>query len=270
MAEEAPCAVFKPSDNADILDPEFPGEGEGNTQMHDFCIEMGIVPTPILNISHDELQAMAQEATAQQNPLARKGVEKLEELEDRIADDVLHKLREQRRLELRARAGLAIFGDVLELDGQKFETDVKQASATHHVALLLWRTRCSACDVMKRIFAILAAKFREVKFVTLNAEQGFIANFPLAHCPAVLVYRHGAVVKQFATLSAFAGTDTDAQVVEWELSELDVVRSDLNEDPRLVRSQKRYLHRKAEGGRFITSRRVKDEDTDPEKSESDG
>lgn len=110
----------------------------------------------------------------------------------------------------------------------------------------------------------------DIKFVQLVAEDGLIEGFPVSHCPTVLVYDKGEVKKQFVKLDAFDGAYTTWQVVEWELAELGVVRTDLDEDPRYSREFKMFRKQQAlNRGNFVKRRGDSDTDEDERSSDSD-
>lgn len=77
----------------------------------------------------------------------------------------------------------------------------------------------------------LSAKFRTTKFVKCRASDA-IKNYPEEKCPTLLVYKSGKVAKQFVGLSAFKTSVPNADDVEWALSQVGAVESDMVEAPR--------------------------------------
>lgn len=77
----------------------------------------------------------------------------------------------------------------------------------------------------------LSAKFRTTKFVKCKASDA-IKNYPDHKCPTVLVYQAGKVLKQFVGLSSFGATNPSVGDVEWALSRVHAVDSQMLEAPR--------------------------------------
>lgn len=77
----------------------------------------------------------------------------------------------------------------------------------------------------------LSAKFRTTKFVKCKASDA-IKNYPDDKCPTLLVYKGGKIVKQFVGLHAFGSGATTADDIEWALSKVNAVNSDMIEPPR--------------------------------------
>ena len=76
----------------------------------------------------------------------------------------------------------------------------------------------------------LSTKFRHTKFVKCKASDA-IKNYPDSRCPTLLVYKAGIVLKQFVGLSAFAGSSTTADDIEWGLSTVGAVQTEMTEKP---------------------------------------
>lgn len=83
----------------------------------------------------------------------------------------------------------------------------------------------------------LSAKFRSTKFVKCKSTDA-IKNYPDSKCPTLLVYKGGKVVKQFVGLGAFNTSSPVADDIEWALSKVGAVESDMAEPPK--RDAKRF------------------------------
>lgn len=214
--------------------------GVAETLMEEKLMEMGVIPTPIraLKMTDDETHLMIQEARKEERKgqLSKKTIEELEDGQEE--ENTMDQIRKKRILELKAKAEKNKFGGggVLEVTAEQFEGDAKKASKNGFVIMLLYRKNSSACDMMTEILGELARKFLSVKFVKLDASNGEVTNFPLNHCPTVMVYSKEKVVNQFTKLDAFAGAKTNAAIVEWELAKVGVLESELTEDPRVSAS----------------------------------
>lgn len=117
---------------------------------------------------------------------------------------------------------------------------MKTPSRQGHVLLLVYRANHSDSSQMQRLLQKFAATHGHVLCIQMHVSQA-IANLPPQDCPVVLIYRHEKVVKQLVRLEAFAGKQTDAQVVEWVLAEAGVCDTTLEEDPRIRIEQARKL-----------------------------
>jgi Phosducin len=83
---------------------------------------------------------------------------------------------------------------------------------------------------MDSLLLNLSAKFVHTKFVRARATDT-IPNYPDEKCPTLLIYKAGKVLKQFVGLDAFAGTKTECADLEWALSMIGAVVTDMSEAP---------------------------------------
>lgn len=212
----------------------------GATVLEDGLIECGVRPGPVRE-PKEELEALTgAEARAVEAHvrMARRTAAEREELDGEDAgkdEDVMEAYRRKRLAELRARAAAAKFGALADVEPVDFDREVREASAEAAVVVLLHLPGPPAHAAslrMSQIVAALARKFPAVKFCRMAATAA-IRNFPPEDAPAVMAYRQGRVVAQFSRLEGFAGAATDADVVEWDLSQKGLLDTELNEDPRL-------------------------------------
>jgi len=182
---------------------------------------------------------------ATKSALESKTLHEIEELDAKNNDDEdeIQSYRKKRLAQLKVLSKAEKYGTVKLISNEEYETEVKKDTTTSTV-LLLYRTGHEASRLMETIFENLAPKFKTVKFLKLLASST-IQNFPLEHCPTVMAYRQGKVLGQFVKLDAFAGSKTTADVVEWELSKLQIIVSELSEDPRTLKSNFRLSRARA-------------------------
>jgi hypothetical protein len=83
---------------------------------------------------------------------------------------------------------------------------------------------------MDSLLLNLSAKFVHTKFVRARATDA-IPNYPDEKCPTLLIYKAGTVLKQFVGLNAFAGRKTECADLEWALSMIGAVATDMSEAP---------------------------------------
>jgi len=128
------------------------------------------------------------------------------------------------------------YGDVREITEAEFQRECKDENGGTVVLLLFLPTQ-PASDVMNSCLKDLARKYEEVKFVKLLGNRA-IKDFSENQCPTIMCYEKGEVTCQFVGLSHFAGFKTTADVVEWELADLNVLDTDMDEDPRITEKEK--------------------------------
>lgn len=63
---------------------------------------------------------------------------------------------------------------------------------------------------MANLLSELAMKFKHTKFVQCKATDA-IKNYPDAKLPTLLVYKNGAVLKNFVGFESFEGLKTDVE-----------------------------------------------------------
>ncbi len=253
--------------------PEY--QGLGRTQMHDAAIDAGLVPTPDVKPTDDEVNTdrlnQLSEARAV-NPhydLEDKNLDELDELEDELDDTVLRKLRAKRIKELKSQESLDNIPKVIglrEIQDTEFDLEVKQRSKHGPVILLLYLKNHPESTMMEKLLIPLQNQFRHVTMVKLQASDR-IANFPLSDVPTVLVWNGAQKLGQFVRLSSFAGPWTNEAMIEYELGKLGVLESRVKDNPYddiLERErQKVNLNVARKGnGRIREIRRDSDSDSD--------
>lgn len=92
------------------------------------------------------------------------------------------------------------------------------------------------CKLMDARLEEVSAKFRETKFVRCKACDA-IKNYPESKCPTILVYKGGKVLKQFVGLQPFSKSSLTADDLEWGLSRIGAVESEMVEPPAPSRSR---------------------------------
>lgn len=202
----------------------------GKTQMEETLMQKGVLEREQGEMGDDDFDLLLQEERKQYDRNEYKTIEQLED--EQVDDDTLEFYRRKRLQELMEdKKRKTNFGGFKEIFGEMFEAEIKQYDGP--AVLLLYRPASEPCELMSRILSALAVKFPAVKFRKL---LGILAvkDFPAENCPTVMAYMGGQVQGQFVKLDAFAGLKTNADVVEWCLSRLDILSTDLEEDPRYV------------------------------------
>jgi len=123
------------------------------------------------------------------------------------------------------------FAKVIELRKQDYIAEVTNAPKDVYVVLHLYQTYVEASNILSKIFDNLAVKFPLVKFMRIVATN-CVENFKDEDVPGVLIYQNGKLIRQFMPASYyFGGKNISWKKVEWILSSLKIVTSELEDDP---------------------------------------
>lgn len=125
------------------------------------------------------------------------------ELEDMDPEEreFFEQYRQQRMSEMRAAQGH--FGRVAEVTAQSFVSEVTEASKRGWVVVMLGDENRPS-ELLNSIFAVLAAKFPQVKFVHGIAAQ-CMPKVPVKMLPILLIYKNGKIAKQEFGMATFGG-----------------------------------------------------------------
>ncbi|KAL6053727.1 Phosducin-like protein 3 [Balamuthia mandrillaris] len=154
----------------------------------------------------------------------------IDELEELMDDDkFFQEYRAKRLAEMKSRATKEVYGDITEISQVEYKDAVKTPGAW--VVILLYKPSHEHSKLMNERLQELARKFRATRFLKIQAEEA-IPGYPERNVPTLLIYFNGDLKKQFVSLSAFHGPSTTLADVEWALSQVGAVDSDMEEDPR--------------------------------------
>lgn len=121
---------------------------------------------------------------------------------------------------------------VKEISAFDFESAVVLPSKQQHVLLCVYRPNSIESTLLLNALSSFAASHPSVVCLQMPHSDA-IAHLPLTHCPVVMLYYQTKVKKQWSTLQPWGGKSVTGQVIEWELSVLGVVDTQLKEDPSL-------------------------------------
>eukprot|EP00013_Stygamoeba_regulata_P021306 CAMPEP_0177660774 /NCGR_PEP_ID=MMETSP0447-20121125/18250_1 /TAXON_ID=0 /ORGANISM="Stygamoeba regulata, Strain BSH-02190019" /LENGTH=240 /DNA_ID=CAMNT_0019165923 /DNA_START=39 /DNA_END=761 /DNA_ORIENTATION=- len=163
-------------------------------------------------------------------------LDELEGLESDEDDEFLRDYRAKRMAALKgiaAKKRMGLFGSLREISGAAWKPEVTDASEKHHVVVMLYKDRVPGCDVMSACLEKLAQKFPNTKFVKTISDSA-IPGYPDHLLPTLIVYFKGDVASQITGLKTLGGLGCTADDVEWALSKIGAVETDLTEHPRLA------------------------------------
>jgi len=119
---------------------------------------------------------------------------------------------------------------VIQISEPEYKAEVTEASKSVWVVLHLFVFSRPDCQVFNKFLDVVATKFKDVKFVKIIAQEA-IRNYPETSCPTLILYHNGDIVAQLVGLAAFGGPRTSAESIEWVLSNYNVVKTELEDDP---------------------------------------
>lgn len=182
-------------------------------------------------VTSDEIQTMLLENAEKLDPLEPKTLPELTELEDDVEEDFMASYRKKRLEELREhRKGR--YGKVFLISKNQYMREVNEASQEGWVCLHLAQEYVPTSLLLSEAWKELASRFTSVKFVEGVANK-IVEHFPDATVPAIFLYKNGECQHQIIGAQKIGGTRVSADSVEWLLSTLEVVKTDLEEDPLL-------------------------------------
>lgn len=194
-----------------------------DTEWNDILRQKGVIPERPPSPT-GQLEEALEEALRKQheNRLEDKDLSDLEDLEDEEDEEFLTMYKQKRLKEIAKLQEKSKFGEVYEINKPEYHAEITEASMgkkksdeqnmedTEGVYVFVHLSLQSKLQsrIVNHLFRTLAPKFREIKFVEINAHRA-IENYPESNCPTVLVYYKGDVVKNLITLLELGGNDTN-------------------------------------------------------------
>lgn len=171
--------------------------------------------------------------------LEGKSLDKLKEYEDEIPDDDMERLRKKRLAEMKLQAQRNRFGRLLNISEPEWKTEVTECEKDVYVVVMMYAPGKEECTLIERILSQLAAKHKDVKFVKIEGRLA-VRNWPDQNCPSILVYHAGDIKLQFIGIDSMGGQRSNADVLEWALSRVGIVKTELTEDPTADAQRTRF------------------------------
>jgi len=131
------------------------------------------------------------------------------------------------------------YGDVIPISRPDWNREVNEASRNGlWVVVNLTRSSSSlsishdeVCDKIEEISQELAEKFVDIKFVSIPCTSA-IENWPPENLPSLFCYRYGKMQHQLIGVDSFGGAGVNSGRLEWRLAVLQILETELGEDPR--------------------------------------
>ncbi|GAB1289747.1 Phosducin-like protein 2 [Apodemus speciosus] len=140
-------------------------------------------------------------------------------------------LQEKRLQEWKALKKKQKFGELREISGNQYVNEVTNAEKDLWVVIHLYRSSVPMCLVVNQHLSVLARKFPETKFVKA------IVNSCIQHyhdncLPTIFVYKNGQIEGKFIGVIECGGVNLKLEELEWKLSEVGAIQTDLEENPK--------------------------------------
>jgi len=225
--------------------------GPTTTEWDDALAKHGIIPKKEKQVTQDEIDTHIRWIVDEheqniENKLKGKTLEELDELEDEVDETILEEYRQKRLNELKEKAKGDKFGYIKEIHKSDYLKEVTESSKDQIVILCLYVASQEESKIMLKCLDILAQKFKNVKFLKIIGSL-CIPDYPDSYCPTVIIYKDGDTVGNIKGLFPFGGKNViNADIVEWELAQINIWKTDLEENPRkfnmkhMAKSTKKY------------------------------
>lgn len=208
-----------------------------DTEWNDALRRHGILPPKekafteeeIVNIVENTVEEKLREDGKKQ--LEDMGLDELDLMEDEEDERVLLEYRQKRIAEMKELASKEKFGDVRDISAADYVEQVNNAGAGVWVVLHLYKTVIPLCTMINNYMHILSKKFPAVKFLR-SVSDTCIANYPDKNLPTLFIYYEGQLKEKFIGPEAFGNMNFKADELEWMLSQVGVLKTDLECNPR--------------------------------------
>ena len=152
------------------------------------------------------------------------------------------KWRDMRIAQLKEEQSKARFGEVLPIQRSEWNREVNEASedgtwvvvhlSSQNSSPNLHPIHLEMCNLFEeQLLPQLASNFPAAKFVTLPARSA-VPNWPDEKLPTLFCYQYGKLAHQLVGWEALGGGMLSAERIEWRLSQLGIIETDLDEEPK--------------------------------------
>ncbi|XP_052102975.1 phosducin-like protein 3 [Mytilus californianus] len=209
-----------------------------DTQWNDILRQKGILPPKEeKEITEDDVISMVEKTIEEKShgkAFDDMTLDELNEKEDDIDEEeerIFEAYRRQRMAEMREASMKAKYGCVKEISKVDYVTEVNQAGEGVWVVLHVYKNDIPLCKLINQHIMNLAGKFPEVKFLR-SVSSVCIPNYPDKNLPTIFVYYEGDMKKQFIGPHEFGGMNFTQDELEWNLSKIGAVKTELEEPPK--------------------------------------
>ncbi|XP_063806642.1 phosducin-like protein 2 [Pseudophryne corroboree] len=205
-----------------------------DTNWNDVLRDFGIIPPKKEEKDETEEMVLEMQKVAAVKPYERMTLPGLKNAEDTLHEDderAIEMYRQQRIKELKALQNTQMYGELIEISGNQYVKEVTNAKEDVWVVIHLYRSCIPMCALLNNYLAILAKKFPETKFLKAVVDS-CIYKYQDTCLPILSAYRNGQIKGMFLGIDQCGGPNATPEELEWMLTEVGAVKSDLEEDPR--------------------------------------
>ncbi|VDI07983.1 Hypothetical predicted protein [Mytilus galloprovincialis] len=208
-----------------------------DTQWNDILRQKGILPPKEeKEITEDDIISMVENTIDEKShgkAFDDMTLDELNEKEDDVDEEEerIFEAYRQRMAEMREASMKAKYGCVKEISKVDYVTEVNQAGEGVWVVLHVYKNDIPLCKLINQHIMNLAGKFPEVKFLR-SVSSVCIPNYPDKNLPTIFVYYEGDMKKQFIGPHEFGGMNFTQDELEWNLSKIGTVKTELEEPPK--------------------------------------
>ncbi|XP_048766284.1 phosducin-like protein 3 [Ostrea edulis] len=208
-----------------------------DTEWNDVLRAKGIIPPKEKEVSEDDIvnimESTIQSKTTEKS-LDEMTLDELNEKEDDIDEEeerIFEAYRRQRMAEMQQAQRRARYGEVKEISKADYVTEVNKAGDGVWVVLHIYKQSIPLCKLINQHLSALAQKFPDVKFLK-SISSVCIPNYPDKNLPTMFIYYEGDLKKQHVGPLVFGGMNFKQDELEWMLSEVGVLKTDLEGPPK--------------------------------------
>lgn len=208
-----------------------------DTEWNDVLRAKGIIPPKEKEVSEEDIVNIL-EATIQNKTSGKSyedmSLDELNEKEDDVDEEeerIFEEYRRQRMAEMKQAQLKARFGEVREISKVDYVTEVNKAGEGVWVVLHVYKQVIPLCKLINQHLSALAQKFPDVKFLK-SVSSVCIPNYPDKNLPTLFVYYEGDLKKQYVGPMVFGGMNFKQDELEWMLSEVGVLKTELEAPPK--------------------------------------
>jgi len=225
------------------------------TEWEDIHVRLGNYEAREKETTQAELTKQAMDKVEQQDPLAKKNIEELKEMEDDFDDDFLEKYKQKRLEEIKTLSMKPQYGDLREISKQDYVNEVSNAPKEVFVILHLHQDYVEISGRLNMIFEEMAKAYKTYKFLRIRADR-CIENFPDTKVPTVIIYYNGELKHNIVRIDKEIGTLTYGSVEKFFKKIQVFPKGEDDEDNE-------------DYGKFLLRRNVVDRDADRSDSDDD-
>jgi len=208
-----------------------------DTQWNDALRRVGVLPQKEKVITEEEIVNIVDNTVEEKirrdakKALEDLSLDELELIEDEEDERVLLEYRQKRLAEMKEEAAKDIFGDLRDISAVDYVEQVNRAGSGVWVVLHLYKPMIPLCSIINNYLHTLSRKFPSVKFLKSTSDT-CIEGYPDKNLPTLFIYYEGQLKEKFIGPEAFGNLNFKADELEWMLSEIGVLQTDLECNPR--------------------------------------